>query len=166
MAEQLIRNQQVSGSSPLGGSTHSAPAGGAHRSPDDQALVSGVSGVRGKVGQGLTPEVMTRLAAAHGGELLRRAAESHAGSGAAPRRVVIGRDSRTSGPMLRDAVAAGLQSVGCDVVDLGLAPTPTVLLAVRLLGAAGGLEAQRRRAQAAPAPRDPSGDQERRSNPR
>ena len=61
MAEQLIRNQQVSGSSPLGGSTHSAPAGGAHRSPDDQALVSGVSGVRGKVGQGLTPEVMTRL---------------------------------------------------------------------------------------------------------
>jgi phosphomannomutase len=95
--------------------------------------VIGVSGVRGRVGGGLTPEVMTRLAASHGAALLARA------GAAGSRRVVVGRDSRTSGPMLRHAAVAGLLSVGCDVLDLGLAPTPTVLFAVRLLGAAGGL---------------------------
>jgi phosphomannomutase len=95
--------------------------------------VIGVSGVRGRVGGGLTPEVMARLAASHGAALLARA------GAAGSRRVVVGRDSRTSGPMLRHAAVAGLLSVGCDVLDLGLAPTPTVLLAVRLLDAAGGL---------------------------
>ncbi|MGD2121948.1 MAG: phosphoglucosamine mutase, partial [Gemmatimonadota bacterium] len=53
--------------------------------------------------------------------------------------VFLGRDSRTSGPMLCRSAAAGLQSVGCDVVDLGMVPTPTLLLAVEEMGAAGGI---------------------------
>ncbi|MFN2432172.1 MAG: phosphoglucosamine mutase [Gemmatimonadota bacterium] len=110
--------------------TASAPSG---------KLMSGVSGVRGRVGEGLTPEVMTCLAAAHGAALLERArAEASGGRSVSPA-VVLGRDSRTSGPMFRDAAVAGLLSVGCDVLDLGLAPTPTVLLTVRLLGALGGI---------------------------
>ncbi|HEY7462431.1 MAG TPA: phosphoglucosamine mutase [Gemmatimonadota bacterium] len=94
-----------------------------------------VSGVRGRVGGGLVPELMVRLAAAHGARLQARSSTR----GARERVVVVGRDSRTSGPMLRDAAVAGLLSVGCDVLDLGLCPTPTALLAVRTLGAAGGL---------------------------
>ena len=53
--------------------------------------------------------------------------------------VFLGRDSRTSGPMLARSVAAGLQSVGCDVVELGTVPTPTLLLAVEEGNAAGGI---------------------------
>ena len=89
-----------------------------------------VSGVRGRVGDGLTPEVITHFAAAFGAYALGR------GKG---KTVVLGRDSRVSGPMFARAATAGLQSVGCDVVDVGIAPTPTVQLAVEDLGAAGGL---------------------------
>ena len=82
-----------------------------------------VSGVRGRVGEAFTPEIATRFASAFGA-YLREAAGDRA-------RVVIARDSRTSGPMFVHAVTAGLLAVGCDVVDAGLAPTPTTLLAVR-----------------------------------
>jgi phosphomannomutase len=92
----------------------------------DQVIVS-VSGVRGVVGQGLTPEVAARFAAA-------LAAYVNGG------RVVLGRDSRPSGEVLRHAALAGLLAAGCDVVDIGIAPTPTVGVAVRDLGAAGGLQ--------------------------
>jgi phosphomannomutase len=94
-----------------------------------QLMVS-VSGVRGRVGEGLTPEVIARFAAAFGAYALRR------GPG---KTVVIGRDSRVSGPMFVRAATAGLMSVGCDVVDVGIVPTPSVQLAVEDLGAAGGL---------------------------
>src|SRR5512132_1507595 len=53
--------------------------------------------------------------------------------------VVIGRDPRTSGEMVRQAVAAGLLSSGCRIVDVGVCPTPTVQLMVRALGARGGI---------------------------
>jgi phosphomannomutase len=111
------------------------PVPGARRADGEGVggLSIGVSGVRGKVGEALTPEVMSRLAASHGALLLER------GDPDGERRVVVGRDSRTSGEMFRDAAVVGLLSVGCDVVDLGLVPTPTVLLAVKLLGAAGGM---------------------------
>jgi phosphomannomutase len=52
---------------------------------------------------------------------------------------VLGRDARVSGPMFHRAVIAALQSVGCDVIDVGLAPTPTIQLAVESHHAAGGL---------------------------
>lgn len=86
-------------------------------------LMVSVSGVRGRVGEALTPEVVSRFAAAYGAWL--RAEEGR------PVRVVLGRDSRTSGPMLARAAAAGLMSVGADVVGIGIAPTPTTLYAIR-----------------------------------
>ncbi|MGH7625513.1 MAG: phosphoglucosamine mutase [Gemmatimonadaceae bacterium] len=93
-------------------------------------LMVSVSGVRGRVGEALTPEVVTRFAAGFG-------AWARAASGS--RAIVLGRDSRVSGPMFHRATVAALQSVGCDVVDVGLAPTPTIQLAVEHHHAAGGL---------------------------
>jgi len=97
---------------------------------DTSNLMVSVSGVRGRVGEGLTPEVIAHFAAAFGAYALRR------GPG---KTVVIGRDSRVSGPMFIRAATAGLLSAGCDVVDVGVVPTPTVQLAVEDLQAAGGL---------------------------
>jgi phosphomannomutase len=97
---------------------------------DTSQLMVSVSGVRGRVGQGLTPEVIATFAAAFGAYVKQR------GPG---RTVVLGRDSRVSGPMFSLAAKAALQSVGCDVVDVGIVPTPTVQLAVEDLHAAGGL---------------------------
>ncbi len=54
-------------------------------------------------------------------------------------KIIIGRDSRRTGPAMLHAVVSGLMSVGCDVVDLGIVPTPTVLLAVEESDAAGGI---------------------------
>ena len=88
-----------------------------------------VSGMRGHVGTDLTPEVVARHAAALG-----------AWAAAAGRpKVVLGRDSRTSGPMFAQAAAAGLMSVGVDVIELGVVPTPTVQMAVEHHGAGAGL---------------------------
>jgi phosphomannomutase len=95
-----------------------------------ESLIISVSGIRGIVGQGLTPDVVARYAAAHGAE--RRAATGL-------NTIVVGRDSRISGPMLQTAAMAGLQSVGCDVIDIGLACTPTILLAIEREAAAGGI---------------------------
>lgn len=89
-----------------------------------------VSGVRGRVGAPLTPELITAVAAAFG---------AFVADGRPDATVCVGRDSRTSGPMFVRAAVAGLQSVGCHVVDLGPVPTPTLLMAVRDRGAAGGL---------------------------
>lgn len=97
---------------------------------DTSQLMVSVSGVRGRVGAGLTPEVIGTFAAAFGAYAKGR------GPG---KTVVIGRDSRVSGPMFVRAATAALQSAGCDVVDVGIAPTPSVQLAVEDLGAAGGL---------------------------
>ncbi len=85
-----------------------------------------VAGVRGVVGETLTPPVLSRFAAAFARSL-----------GDGP--VVVGRDARTSGPMVLSAVSAGLSAAGRDVVDLGLATTPATQLAVEHLRAAGGV---------------------------
>ena len=95
-----------------------------------QDLMVSVSGVRGRVGAPLTPELIAGLAAAFGSFVRRE-------SGNGP--VYVGRDSRTSGPMFVRAVVAGLQSVGVPVIDLGMVPTPTLLLAVRENDAIGGI---------------------------
>lgn len=92
-------------------------------------LMVSVSGVRGRVGEALTPEVVATYAAAFG------AWASRGGN----RRVVVGRDSRVSGPMFTRIVHGALESVGCTVIDIGMAPTPTIQLAVEHHHAAGGL---------------------------
>src|SRR6266705_1342377 len=96
-------------------------------------LMIGVAGIRGIVGKDLTPESVARYAAAFG---------IWAKTGKGPRHrptVVLGRDARTSGPMFARAAAAGLMSVGCDVIDVGLVSTPTAQLAVEHHRAAGGI---------------------------
>lgn len=90
-------------------------------------LIVSVSGIRGIVGQSLTPDAACRFATALG---------TYLNGG----RVILSRDSRPSGRMLRSAVTAGLSAAGCSVEDIGIAPTPTVGIAVRQLGAAGGIQ--------------------------
>ena len=85
-----------------------------------------ISGVRGVVGDSLTPVLLTRFAQAFG---------TYVGSG----RIVIGRDTRTSGEMVRQAVVSGLLSSGCRIVDIGVFPVPTVQITVRQTGAHGGI---------------------------
>jgi phosphomannomutase len=99
-------------------------------------LMISVSGMRGHVGTDLTPELVARHAAALGA-WVRSAAPGEAAGGRPT--VVLGRDARTSGPMFARAAAAGLMSVGVDVVDLGVVPTPTVQLAVEHHHAGAGL---------------------------
>ena len=93
-------------------------------------LMVSVSGVRGRVGDPLTPELMAQIAAAFG-TFMRAKGEG------AP--IYVGRDSRVSGPMFSRAVISGLQSVGAKVVDLGMVPTPTLMLAVEQAEASGGI---------------------------
>lgn len=85
-----------------------------------------VAGVRGVVGSSLTPEVAMKFAAAFG---------TFVGRG----KVVLGRDSRLSGPVLEMSAEAGLRSVGCQVIKIGIVPTPTVQLMVKILKAKGGI---------------------------
>src|SRR5438105_1136897 len=91
-----------------------------------QQLKIGTSSVRGVVGDALTPELVVSFACAFG---------TWCDGGL----VVIGRDTRRSGRMLHAAVLSGLASAGCEVVDLGVTPTPLVSFAVREQEAAGGL---------------------------
>src|SRR5829696_2544545 len=85
-----------------------------------------ISGVRGVVGESLTPTLLVRFAQAFG---------TYTGPGV----IVIGRDTRTSGEMVRQSVVAGLLSSGCRVVDLDICPVPTVQLLVRERRARGGI---------------------------
>src|SRR6266498_5063943 len=85
-----------------------------------------ISGVRGVIGDSLSPTLLTRFAQAFG---------TYVGSGA----IVIGRDPRTSGEMVKQAVIAGLLSSGCRVVDIGMCPVPTIQLLVRHHRAHGGI---------------------------
>ena len=85
-----------------------------------------ISGVRGVIGESLTPALLTRFAQAFG---------TYVGSGT----IVIGRDPRTSGEMVKQAVIAGLLSSGCRVIDIGMCPVPTIQLLVRHHRALGGI---------------------------
>src|SRR5438067_559546 len=93
----------------------------------DSELIVSVSGVRGWVGGSLTPQVVLAFASALGQYL----------DGG---RVVVSRDGRPSGSMLRHAVLAGLTAAGCEVHDLDIAATPTTGFAVRTLQAAGAVQ--------------------------
>lgn len=90
------------------------------------SLMMSVSGVRGIIGESMTPVLAAELGMAFG---------SHLGGG----KVVVGRDSRPSGAMVQRALVSGLLAVGCDVVELGIVTTPGTALMVGRLKAAGGV---------------------------
>ncbi len=107
-------------------------------------LMVGVSGVRGIVDKDLTPAVVTRWATAFGTWIREGTRDGGRGTSASDRptvlpSVVVGRDSRGSGPRFAQAVIAGLRVAGCSVRDVGMVPTPTIQLAVLHHGAGGGI---------------------------
>ena len=85
-----------------------------------------VSGIRGIFGTDLTPENLARFTAAYGTWV-------QGGT------VVLGRDSRTTGKLCEDIVASTLMSVGCDVVRVGIVPTPTVAMGVLIYTSASAI---------------------------
>lgn len=85
-----------------------------------------VSGVRGVIGESLTPSLIMDFAAAFG---------EYVGGG----RVAVGRDTRPTGPMLEHAVVAGLLSVGCQPLLTGIVPTPAIQVLVDDMKANGGI---------------------------
>jgi len=90
------------------------------------SLMMSVSGVRGIVGETLTPILAAELGAAFG---------SHLGGGT----VILGRDSRPSGEFVKGAVKSGLLAVGCNVIELGIVSTPGTALMIGECGAQGGV---------------------------
>ncbi|MEN6304691.1 MAG: phosphoglucosamine mutase, partial [Armatimonadia bacterium] len=94
--------------------------------PTLRTLKTGISGVRGVVGDSLTPQLLMGFAQAFG---------TYLDGGT----VLIGRDTRPSGEMARNALVGGLLATGCNVIDIDIAPVPTIQHAVRRLGADGGI---------------------------
>ena len=97
-------------------------------------LIKSISGIRGtiggKTGDGLTPVDIVKFSSAYAAWLRTKSDNN---------KVVIGRDARPTGEMVSKLVAATLQGMGMNVVDLGLSTTPTVEIAVVLEKAAGGI---------------------------
>ena len=98
------------------------------------ALIKSISGIRGTIGglagNGLTPTDIIKFTSAYGRWVIASTGKN---------KVVIGRDARISGEMVRNLVVGTLQSIGIDVVDLGLSTTPTVEVAVPDENAGGGI---------------------------
>lgn len=97
------------------------------------ALIKSISGIRGTIGgypgESLTTPDVVKYTAGFGSWI-----KSHDG-----RKVVVGRDARLSGPLISNLVCSTLQSLGLDVVDVGLSTTPTVELAITEEKAGGGI---------------------------
>ena len=89
-------------------------------------LMVSVSGIRGVFGTGITPEFVCKIASKFG-LFCRRGT------------IVVGRDSRTTGKIMLHSIKAGLLAVGCRVIDIGVVPTPTVLISVKDKNANGGI---------------------------
>lgn len=85
-----------------------------------------IAGVRGVIGETLTPDLLVNFSQAFG---------TYVGPG----RVLVSRDTRPSGPMVAPCVFSGLTATGCEVVDLGVCPTAALQLAVRQSDAVGGV---------------------------
>ena len=94
-------------------------------------LIVSISGIRGVFGDGLSPDTLVTYASAYGSWLRERAKRQPT--------VVVGRDGRVTGEVCSRIVTATLQSVGCHVIDAGLATTPTVEMAVLKTEADGGI---------------------------
>ncbi len=85
-----------------------------------------ISGLRGEIGTTLTPQLVQQYALAFA---------SYLNGG----KVIVGRDSRVSGPFIANLVKGALLASGCDVIDIGIVPTPTVQLEIEHHQAAGGV---------------------------
>lgn len=100
------------------------------------ALIKSISGIRGtiggKVGEGLSPLDIVKFTAAYATHILQNKKTSS-------KTIVVGRDARISGEMVNKIVIGTLLGMGMDVVDIGLATTPTTELAVDMNKAAGGI---------------------------
>jgi phosphomannomutase len=98
------------------------------------ALIKSISGIRGtiggKPGTSLTPIDVVKFTTAYGAWIKEQGSNN---------KIVIGRDGRISGEMVRNLVASTLQSLGFNVIDLGLSTTPTVEMAVKFENAGGGI---------------------------
>ncbi len=99
--------------------------GKSKRNKSPSPLMRSVSGIRGIVGESLTPELVAQYAAAYGTFLKGG-------------QIIIGNDARPTGDVIKGAAIAGFRAAGCDVVDVGLCPTPTIPLLVTQLRAKGG----------------------------
>ena len=99
-------------------------------------LIKSISGIRGtiggKPGEGLSPLDVVKYTAAYA----EWAKQQHPGQSIT---IVVGRDARISGPMVQSLVIATLSGMGCMVVDLGMATTPTTEIAVKEENAQGGI---------------------------
>lgn len=97
-------------------------------------LIKSISGIRGTIGglpgNGLTPVDIIKFSSAYGRWVIANTGKN---------KIVIGRDARISGEMVRNLVVGTLQSIGIDVIDLGLSTTPTVEIAVPEENAGGGI---------------------------
>jgi phosphomannomutase len=101
-------------------------------------LIKSISGIRGTIGgngEGLTPTEIVKYASAFGTWVKR----NQKGKEGKKAKIVIGRDARISGPFVRDIVTGTLQALGIDIVDIGMATTPTVEIAVTGEKADGGI---------------------------
>ena len=99
-------------------------------------LIKSISGIRGtiggKAGEGLNPLDIVKFTSAYA-TLIRRT------STVKNNKIVVGRDARISGEMVKNVVCGTLMGMGFDVVNIGLASTPTTELAVTMAGACGGI---------------------------
>ncbi len=99
-------------------------------------LIKSISGIRGTIGghtgDTLNPLDIVKFTTAYA-TFIRRSGHSESN------KIVVGRDARISGDMVRNVVCGTLMGVGYDVIDIGLATTPTTELAVRMSGADGGI---------------------------
>lgn len=99
-------------------------------------LIKSISGIRGtiggKAGEGLNPLDIVKFTSAYA-TLIRRT------STVKSNKIVVGRDARISGEMVKNVVCGTLMGMGFDVVNIGLASTPTTELAVTMAGACGGI---------------------------
>ncbi len=97
-------------------------------------LIKSISGIRGTIGgtpgEGLTPIDILKYSAAFGQWIIQKTNNPT---------IVIGRDGRISGELVRNIVASTLQALGINVIDLGLTTTPTVEMAVKMENAGGGI---------------------------
>lgn len=99
-------------------------------------LIKSISGIRGTIGghtgDTLNPLDIVKFTSAYAAFIRKSAGEGR-------QKIVVGRDARISGPMVRDVVCGTLVGMGFDVVDIGLASTPTTEVAVVMEGACGGI---------------------------